>query len=109
MNLPAPVLEELQNPETNISLGTQYLSYLLEQFDQNIIFALAAYNAGPNKVESWIKIRKDLQPLEFMESIPYFETRAYVKKVLRNYAIYLSLYQGKTPTFLKEILTISSH
>jgi TolA-binding protein len=109
MNLPAPALEELQNPETNILLGTKYLSHLLEQFNQNVIFALAAYNAGPNKVESWIKIRKDLPPLEFMESIPYFETRAYVKKVLRNYAIYLALYQGKASTFLKEILTISSH
>jgi soluble lytic murein transglycosylase len=85
------------------------LSHLLEQFDQNIIFALAAYNAGPHRVESWKVIRKDLEPLEFMESIPFFETRAYVKKVLRNYAIYLALYQGKAPTFLKEILTISSH
>ncbi len=109
MNLPAPVLDELKTPETNTLLGTKYLSHLLEQFDQNIIFALAAYNAGPHRVKSWIEIRKDLKPLEFMESIPYFETRAYVKKVLRNYAIYLALYQGKAPSFLKDILTMQSH
>ena len=84
--------DDLKKPAVNIQLGVKYLSGLLSDFEDNIIFALASYNAGPNKVRQWIDIRSDLKPLEFMESIPYKETRNYVKKVLRNYVIYKTLY-----------------
>jgi len=83
---------DLKKPEVNIQLGVKYLSGLLDDFDDNVIFALASYNAGPSKVKQWMDTRSHLKPMEFMESIPYKETRNYVKKVLRNYVIYKTLY-----------------
>ena len=102
-----PTEEMLKNPATNIRLGIDYLNYLMETFNQNRVYALASYNAGPNKVREWIALRPNLHPLEFIESIPYMETRNYVKKVLRNYAIYLALYGEDDFKKLKDILTIS--
>ncbi len=102
-----PSEESLKDPETNLRLGIDYLNYLMDSFNQNMVYALAGYNAGPNKVQEWVTLRPNLYPLEFIESIPYTETRNYVKKVLRNYAIYLALYGDQNFNRLKEILTIS--
>jgi len=100
---------DLKKPEVNIQLGVKYLSGLLNDFEDNIIFALASYNAGPGKVKQWMAIRSHLKPLEFMESIPYKETRNYVKKVLRNYVIYKSLYgEGGIHDF-QSILTVRNN
>jgi tetratricopeptide (TPR) repeat protein len=103
-NLSLPDEESLKDPKVNIPLGVEYLNRLLKEFGGNIPFALAAYNAGPNKVQSWKRIRKDLGILEFIESIPYRETRGYVKKVLRNYLIYLALYQDRSIKDIKKVL-----
>lgn len=100
------LLDELKNPEVNIRLGTAYLKGLLTTFDGNVAFALAAYNAGPNKVKEWVALRSHLVPLEFIESIPYNETRDYVKRVIRNYYIYLTLYKKREIKNFSEILTI---
>ena len=90
-------------------MGVKYLSGLLNDFEDNIIFALASYNAGPGKVKQWMEIRSHLKPLEFMESIPYKETRNYVKKVLRNYVIYKTLYgEGGIHDF-QSILTVRNN
>ncbi|MFQ5449912.1 MAG: transglycosylase SLT domain-containing protein [Nitrospinaceae bacterium] len=102
-----PTPEQLKAPEVNIQLGIDYLNELLKSFGGNRVHALAAYNAGPNKVRQWISYRSNLYPLEFIESIPYTETRHYVKKVLRNYAIYLALYGDPEGKRIKELLTIS--
>ena len=100
---------DLKKPEVNIQLGVKYLSGLLNDFEDNIIFALASYNAGPGKVKQWMAIRSHLKPLEFMESIPYKETRNYVKKVLRNYVIYKTLYgEGGIHDF-QSILTVRNN
>ncbi len=88
--------ENLYEPRINIALGVKYIDALLTKFKGNSIFALAAYNAGPNKVKTWLRIRNNLKPLEFLESIPFNETRNYVKNVLRNYVLYKFLY-GKNP------------
>jgi tetratricopeptide (TPR) repeat protein len=88
----SPDQKDLKKPEVNIQLGVKYLHEMLNDFEDNIIFALASYNAGPAKVRQWIEVRSVLKPLEFMESIPFKETRNYVKKVLRNYVIYKTLY-----------------
>ncbi len=101
----APTEEDLQNPATNIELGTDYLNSLLGTFGGNLVHALAAYNAGPRKVRSWLNIRKALGPLEFIESIPYNETRNYVKQILRNYAIYQALYKAGAARPIKDLLT----
>ena len=104
-----PNQNDLKKSEVNIQLGVKYLSGLLNDFEDNIIFALASYNAGPGKVKQWMEIRSHLKPLEFMESIPYKETRNYVKKVLRNYVIYKTLYgEGGIHDF-QSILTVRNN
>ena len=109
MRTKLPNQNDLKKPEVNIQLGVKYLSGLLNDFEDNIIFALASYNAGPGKVKQWMEIRSHLKPLEFMESIPYKETRNYVKKVLRNYVIYKTLYgEGGIHDF-QSILTVRNN
>jgi len=102
----SPTHEDLKQPQVNIRLGVKYLDQLLKKFDENIIFALAAYNAGPKKVRSWTAQKSGLPPLEFIESIPFIETRNYVKKVLRNYVIYKSLYENESFTRFEDVLSI---
>jgi len=92
LGLPAPTQETLFEPETNLTLGTQYLKDLLQRYSNNWHKALAAYNAGEAAVDRWEKeiVTDDIE--EFVERIPYVETRGYVKLVLRNHQIYKRLY-----------------
>ena len=81
------------DPETNIKLGTSYLSYLLELYDGNTVLAIIAYNAGLGNVKQWIKdgvIKPDGSDIE---NIPYKETENYVRKILRDYQMYLKIYE----------------
>ena len=78
--------EDLSRPDKNIQIGTAYLGNLLQQFNGNRVLALAAYNAGPTRAKRW---RKNRLPIDaWIESIPFAETRAYVKNVLLYAAIY---------------------
>ena len=84
---------DLYDPETNIKLGTSYFAYLLGLYDNNIVLAIIAYNAGLGNVEKWIKdgvIKADGSDIE---NIPYKETENYVRKILRDYQMYLKLYE----------------
>lgn len=81
---------ELLISHTNIRLGSRYLDYLLGIFDGNIIQAVAAYNAGPGAVRTWTQ-KYSNEPDEFIESIPYPETREYTKRVISTYDRYLRL------------------
>ncbi|MCP4355315.1 MAG: lytic transglycosylase domain-containing protein [Proteobacteria bacterium] len=76
------------NPVINVKLGQFYLGYLLEEFNGNLIYSIAAYNAGLGNVKKWVKKNKVDNPVEFIESIPFHETRGYVKKVMANYWVY---------------------
>jgi len=87
--------QTLFNPYLNISLGVWYLDYLWKKFRQNIILALAGYNAGPQKVEQWLRRFGPEEMEEFIEDIPYRETRGYVKRVIRNWFLYRKLYQQR--------------
>jgi len=89
---------KLTDPTFNIATGTAYLRQLLDQFDENLIMAVAAYNAGENAVDKWKVRYPDLEPDEFVESISYRETRNYVKLVLRNYRTYQRLYAKELGT-----------
>ena len=80
---------QLKEPETNIQLGTWYLGYLLKEFNGDEVQALAAYNAGRGHVESWIK-EKNWNGM--VDTIPFPETRMYVKTVLIYQERYESLY-----------------
>jgi len=83
--------EDLYDHETNIRFGVTYLGELLEQFSGNVTQAVASYNAGPQAVSTWIAKYAGKDPDEFVEMIPYLETRQYVKRVLRSYREYLRL------------------
>jgi len=90
----AAMADRLENPVHSLRLGARYLKRMLERWDGNVVYALASYNAGPGNCSKWKKNMGDV-PLEtFIESIPFDETRDYVKKVLANYAAYLSLYDA---------------
>ena len=85
--------EILFNPTINIKLGVKYIHKLNKRFNKNRTHILISYNAGPHNLKKWLKRFSHLDdPDMFIESIPYPETRKYVKKVLRNYGIYQSLY-----------------
>ncbi len=83
---------DLINPELNIRLGAQYLARLQQKFKGQLPLAAAAYNAGPHRVESWLVNFGQLETDEFVEHIPFLETRNYVKKVVRNHTLYRRLY-----------------
>ena len=87
------VKESLYNPETNIKIGTTYYATLLKHYEENEQLALAAYNAGMGNVDNWIEegiIEKDGSNIE---NIPYKETNNYVRKIMRDYKIYKSIYE----------------
>ncbi|WP_075182397.1 murein transglycosylase [Pantoea sp. 1.19] len=80
---------QLFNPPTNIEIGTQYLESVYQQFGQNRVFAAAAYNAGPGRVRTWQRNSGgQLDAVAWIESIPFSETRGYVKNVLAYDAYY---------------------
>lgn len=86
--LPLQQLSALYEPETNIALGSAYLGEMYRRFDNNRVFATAAYNAGPHRVERWLQARGTL-PLDiWIETIPFDETRNYVQNVLSFGVIY---------------------
>ena len=85
------VTQSLLDSETNINIGTKYLSILIEKY-QNIEVAITAYNAGIGTVDNWIEkgiIKNDGSDIE---NIPYKETNNYVRKILRDYKIYKKIY-----------------
>ncbi|CBE69465.1 protein of unknown function [Candidatus Methylomirabilis oxygeniifera] len=83
---------KLDVPPTNIALGTRYLAMMIKEFKGNRARALAAYNAGPNQVRRWLERLGDRVDDEFIEEIPFAETRAYVKRVLGSYYRYRTQY-----------------
>lgn len=91
LGLPAVGRDDLFDQETNIQIGVHYVEQLLGQFSGNIAHTIASYNAGPVVVESWIALHRGRSQDEFVELIPYQETRQYVKRVLRSYREYIRL------------------
>jgi soluble lytic murein transglycosylase len=85
----------LTNPSVSLRLGTNYLRTQLDSWDGDWYRTLAAYNAGPGRVHQWLKDASFREPLEFIESIPFNETREYIQAVLRNADMYRELYAGK--------------
>ncbi|WP_034912139.1 murein transglycosylase [Erwinia sp. 9145] len=93
---------QLLDPETNIQIGTQYLESVYQQFGQNRIFSSAAYNAGPSRVKTWLgNSAGRLDAVAFIETIPFSETRGYVKNVLA-YDAYYRHFMDKPDSILSE-------
>jgi soluble lytic murein transglycosylase len=98
LRLNARVEDALLSVEHNVSLGVNYLKRVLDRYSGNQVLATAAYNAGPSRVNSWMPdetVDADL----WVETIPYNETRGYVKNVLAFAAVY-EYRLGKQPTRL---------
>lgn len=93
---------QLLDAETNIQVGTQYLESVYQQFGQNRIFSSVAYNAGPSRVRTWLgNSAGRLDPVAFIETIPFSETRGYVKNVLA-YDVYYRHFMGKPDKILSD-------
>jgi soluble lytic murein transglycosylase len=92
LNLPVSLPALVQDPGINIRLGSAYLADLLDQFAGAVPLAVAAYNAGPNRVAEWLASNGDprltADMLDWIELIPFGETRNYVQRVIENQVIY---------------------
>jgi len=84
--------QQLFTPTTNLRLGTRYFRSMVNQFG-SFEYALAAYNAGTDRVQDWMGQGKYRDPQEFVESIPFTETREYVQNIMRNANVYRQLYE----------------
>ncbi|HYS17343.1 MAG TPA: transglycosylase SLT domain-containing protein [Candidatus Binatia bacterium] len=84
---------DLEDPVFNIELGTRFLAGLMREFNDPRL-ALAAYNAGPNRVRQWLNARRSDDIEAFVEQIPFDETRLYVKKVVLSWDEYRRIYGG---------------
>lgn len=95
-------LEEysLEDPQDNIQLGTWFLAELHQSYNDDSLLAIASYNAGQGNVGQWLQTRGSMDDDEFVESIPFDETRNYVKQVFGNYWNYLQLYDPRVAALL---------
>lgn len=102
----------LTDPAYNAAIGSTYLHAQLKRFDGSLIMAAAAYNAGGGNVNKWIKAYGDpraesIDPVEWIEHIPYTETRTYVKLVMANYQIYTARLGRDSLTIRDDLRRIS--
>jgi len=84
--------DALLTPTTNLQLGTRYFKHMVDHYDGQVEYALAAYNAGTDRVDDWRKNGNFKSVEEFVESIPFTETREYVQAIMRNAVLYKLLY-----------------
>jgi len=89
--------QALHDPATSLEFGTYYLRSMLDRFGGRVERALAAYNAGPHRVDAWTAERADISAEEFIESIPFTETRNYVMTILAGLEHYRRLYSFPAP------------
>lgn len=89
----------LLTPETAVKVGGKYLQRLMVKFNNNPALTAAGYNAGPHRVKGWVANFGSLDMDEFIEHIPFLETRNYVKKVVTNFNAYAVLYDKRKDAF----------
>ncbi len=82
----------LTDPGINIRMGAYYLRQQLDNFDQNMVYCLGAYNGGPGAMSGWVSKRDGMDIDEFIENITFLETKEYIKRVMGNYYFYSMLY-----------------
>ena len=97
----------LHEPEPSLRIGITYLRQMLNSFDNKWFLTLAAYNAGPGRANMWLKWGNFEEPAEFIETIPFHETRGYVQTVLRNADLYRRIWEG-TPKLAASVAAIAA-
>ena len=98
------------NPDYNIKLGTFYFDMLLEEYRGVYPFAIAAYNAGPNRVKIWKKkygdpSKQEIEYIDWIELIRFKETRNYVQRVMENINVYKYILNGNNPIKINNFFT----
>ncbi|WP_229474701.1 lytic transglycosylase domain-containing protein [Pseudoduganella lurida] len=102
------VQEMLTDVRTNILLGANYMNMVLGSMDGSQVLATAAYNAGPGRLRSWRgALTKPMDSTIFIESIPYLETRTYVKNVMTNATYYAALFEGHPQSLKSRLGTVT--
>jgi soluble lytic murein transglycosylase len=106
----APVLSLTSDPSLNVRLGTTYLRGLLDQFGGVVPYAVAGYNAGPSRVSEWSSVNGDPRTgtadmIDWIELIPFGETRNYVQRVIENEVIYAARANARTRHPLADFLS----
>lgn len=98
----------LLEPDVAVKVGSRYLQRLMKKFENVVPLVAAGYNAGPHRVKTWLNSFGSLDTDEFVEHIPFLETRNYVKKVISNYQVYSTLYGSKKDSlsYLSEALNV---
>jgi soluble lytic murein transglycosylase len=95
--------DDLTKPTLNLQLGTRYFKQMVDEFGGQVEYALAAYNAGSDRVKDWRVNGTYRDIAEFVESIPFTETREYVQAIMRNANIYRALYGTEDSAPLKSV------
>lgn len=99
--------DQLLVPATNLQLGTHYFRALVDRFGGKVEYALAAYNAGPERVDDWLANGHYRDTADFVESIPFTQTREYVQAILRNALVYRQLYGAGATAQQKSAATMA--
>jgi soluble lytic murein transglycosylase len=95
--------DSLKKPEVNLRIGTSFMRQLFDRYKQNPALVPSAYNAGSGATDRWLRERPNLELDEWIESIPYTETRRYTRRVLQSYGVYAWLDEGRIPALLKTL------
>jgi soluble lytic murein transglycosylase len=95
--------DSLKTPEINLRIGTAFMRYLFDRYRQNFALVPSAYNAGPGATDRWLRERGQLPLDEWIETIPYKETRRYTKRVLQSYGVYAWLDEGRVPPLVQRL------
>ena len=97
---------QVNNTEINVLLGTSYMRLVMENLDNHPVLASAAYNAGPGRAKKW-RAEQALEGAIYAETIPFSETRDYVKKVMSNSVYYSALFTGQPDSLKKRLGTVA--
>ena len=98
----------LADVHTNILLGANYMNMVLGNMDGSQVLATAAYNAGPGRLRSWrATLTKPMESAVFIEAIPFYETRVYVRNVMSNATYYAALFEGRPQSLKARLGTVS--
>ncbi|UYL09541.1 lytic transglycosylase domain-containing protein [Bdellovibrio sp. SKB1291214] len=99
---------DLYKPEINVPLGAFELKNLMKKYDNQYILAVSGYNANDSAIRGWLKTRYRADAIEFIEEVPYEETRSYIKLTMRNYVFYERLLKSpQAIRFPEQLLSLS--